>query len=148
MIKTLILASLLSTTNLHFKVPSFLSKHKEKESAGKVVETYKARITYYTVGEDRFGSRVADPSVRRAKPGVTIAHHPRYKFGTRVRIPELKGFVGDGEFIVQDRGSAVTRKKASHGKTYVIDVFVKDKKTMKYLMRNRPMYMKVYILKK
>jgi len=103
------------------------------------------RVTYYTVGEDKYGSLVADPSVKRAKPGITCAAHKSRKFGTKLHIPQLKGVVGDGTFIVQDRGGAVNKRTASKGKREVIDIFVKDKKTMKRLMRSQPMNMKVYV---
>lgn len=111
------------------------------------LEKYRARVTYYTVGEDKWGDRVADPKTHRAKQGTTVAHHPKYSFGTSIRIPQLEGVVGDGNFKVQDRGSAVTKKRASRGRTYVIDVFVKNKRTMRKLMHSQPMYMDVYVMK-
>ena len=61
----------------------------------------------------------------RNKQGVGVAAHPDFSFGTRLNIPSLKGALdGDDEFTVIDRGSAVTKKKASKGKCYVFDVFV------------------------
>jgi len=81
-----------------------------------------ARITYYNKREAG-GDRLAS-SNQRAKEGVTVAAHPNFAFGTKLVIPALKGKVGNGEFVVQDRGSAVTSKKASHGKAYVFDVYV------------------------
>ncbi|MCK5870175.1 MAG: hypothetical protein KAG45_05975 [Methyloprofundus sp.] len=124
---------------------SFKSKvsHTEKEP-----ETIKirARITYYSVGQDKYGSRNADPSSKRSKIGVTVAAHPKFKFGTKLSIPGLKGIVGDGNFVVQDRGGAVTRKVASKGKHYVFDVFVTPSQRRKYMYK-LPMYMDVEVLK-
>lgn len=117
--------------------------HTEKEP-----ETIKirARITYYSVGQDKYGSRNADPSSKRSKIGVTVAAHPKFKFGTKLSIPALKGIVGDGNFVVQDRGGAVTRKVASKGKHYVFDVFVTPAQRRKYMYK-LPMYMDVEVLK-
>ena len=141
-IKTLVAtATLFVCSSCASKIP-----HSNKEY---IVEKYKARITYYTGAEDRrYGSRVADPNTKRAKAGVTVAHHKRYKFGTIVKIPKLKGVVGNGYFEVQDRGPAINSKRASRGKTYVIDVYVKDKRTIRKLAKTMPMYMDVYIIKK
>ena len=115
---------------------------------GKEPETIKirARITYYSVGQDKYGSRNADPSSKRSKIGVTVAAHPKFKFGTKLSIPALKGIVGDGNFVVQDRGGAVTRKVASKGKHYVFDVFVTPSQRRKYMYK-LPMYMDVEVLK-
>ena len=123
----------------------FNFKHKTEAAQ---YDTIRARVTYYTVGEDKWGSRVACPKTKRAKHGVTVAAHKRIPFGTVIEIPELKGFVGtDGSFIVQDRGGAVNSRKASNGKTMVIDVFVRNKSSMKKLMYSRPMYMNIRIKK-
>jgi hypothetical protein len=60
-----------------------------------------------------------------------------------VVIPKLRGIIDDGQFVVQDRGSAVTSKKASGGKFPVIDVYVRNKKEMKTLSKMLPRYMEV-----
>lgn len=104
-----------------------------------------ARITYYTPASPD-GKRVAWSRVKAAKEGTTIAAHPKLPFGTKVEIPELKGIVGNGQFTVQDRGSAVTKKKASHGKTDVIDVFVNSERKLRNITKTKPKYMKVHIL--
>ena len=104
-----------------------------------------ARITYYTP-ECAYGKRVAWSKVKAAKEGVTIAAHPKLPFGTRVLIPELKGVVGNGTFIVQDRGSAVTSKKASRGKADVIDVFVNSERKLRKITKTKPKYMKIHII--
>lgn len=85
----------------------------------------KARVTYYHVGEDKWGSRIATGG--RAKQGVTIAAERAFPFGTAIRIPELRGLVGDGNFVVQDRGRYVQSRKASRGECPVFDVFVSSK---------------------
>ena len=110
-----------------------------------VEEKHSARITYYTVGEDKWGSLTADPNTPRAKEGICVAAHPDFPFGTKLHIPSLTNKVGDGNFIVQDRGSAVTKKKAAKGKGYVFDVFVSNKYKMRTHARNRPMFMDVFI---
>jgi 3D (Asp-Asp-Asp) domain-containing protein len=105
-----------------------------------------ARITYYSPDQDRWGWRNADPTVKKSTVGVTVAAHPCHEFGTKVYIPKLAGVVGDGHFIVQDRGSAVTHKHASGGKCEVIDVFVQNKSTIRRLSHKNPEHMTVYIL--
>lgn len=106
----------------------------------------RARITYYSIGQDKWGSLNACPKTKRSKIGVTVAAHPKFKFGTKLTIPKLKGIVGDGNFIVQDRGGAVTRKTASKGKHYVFDVYVTPAQRRKYATQ-LPEYMDVYVIK-
>ena len=119
---------------------SNLTQEKQKK------EKYTARITYYSVGQDKWGDKVACPQTPRAKEGITIAAHPQFKFGTKVHIPQLKDKIGDGNFIVQDRGGAVTKKKAAKGKAYVFDIFVSNQTKMWKHAYNRPMYMDVYVI--
>jgi len=107
---------------------------------------YTARITYYSVGQDKWGDKVACPKTPRAKEGITVAAHHDFKFGTQVFIPELKNKIGNGKFVIQDRGSAVKSKKAANGKAYVFDVFVRTQKELWRHAYNKPMYMDVYIL--
>tara|TARA_R110000772_G_scaffold94802_7_gene192944 strand:+ start:1756 stop:2184 length:429 start_codon:yes stop_codon:yes gene_type:complete len=106
----------------------------------------KARITYYC-GRDKWGSRVACPKTRRANRGVTVAAHPDFKFGQKIYIPKLKNIIGDGYFNVQDRGGAVTKRRASKGKTYVFDVYVSSYNELKRNARKLPMYMNVHIIR-
>lgn len=110
------------------------------------IQVVKARITYYC-GRDKWGSRVACPRTKRANRGVTVAAHPDFKFGQRIYIPSLKNVVGNGYFKVQDRGGAVTRKKASRGKYYVFDVYVSSYNELKRNARKLPMYMNVHIIR-
>lgn len=102
--------------------------------------TVRARVTYYS--GDKY---VACPKTKYPKVGVSVAAHPRFKFGTKITIPALKGVVGDGEFIVQDRGPAVTKRTASGGKTPVFDVFVSSKSRIRDLMTEVPDYVDVIV---
>ena len=114
----------------------------------KPVTRYKkitCRVTYYTADKE-WGTRVAAPGVKKAIQGVTVAAHPDFKFGTKISIPRLKGIMDDGLFIVQDRGSAVTKKTASRGKAYVIDIYLSKPSLLKYYTK-LPAYMDVYIAK-
>jgi len=104
-----------------------------------------ARITYYTPASP-YGDRVACQKAKRAKEGITVAAHPKLPFGTRVEIPDLNGIVGSGHFIVQDRGSAVTKKTASRGKADVIDVYLNSNQKLIKLTKIKPEYMKVRII--
>lgn len=133
-----------TTSNLNKESTWFDNIFKKKNISQPI--KHKARITYYSVGQDKWGDKVACPKTPRAKEGITIAAHPDFKFGTKIRIPRLKGIIGDGDFVVQDRGSAVTKKRASKGNAYVFDVFVKSKSLLWKHAYNRPMYMDVYIL--
>lgn len=105
---------------------------------------YKARITYYNP-DSTWGSKVACQKTKKAVKGVTIAAHPDFKYGTKVSIPELAGIVGDGTFVVQDRGPAVTKKSASNGQGYVFDVYVSNTK-ISTITKRVPMWMDVYVL--
>jgi hypothetical protein len=108
-------------------------------------ETYNARITYYRDGS----GKVSDRNTKRAIKGITIAAHPKFPFGTKVVIPQLNGKLdSNDEFIVQDRGSAVTKKKASRGKAFVFDIYVKTDKEVRYYAKHFPAYMVVKVLYK
>lgn len=109
------------------------------------VHKFRARITYYRP-EAPWYKKVSDPSVKIAKEGVTVAAHPDFGFGTRVHIPILKDKISDGNFVVQDRGSAVTKKVAAHGHGYVFDVYVTNQTRLNFFARNTDMWSDVYIL--
>lgn len=112
-----------------------------KQSKGK---TQLARITYYCASEDgKWKNKVSDQRVKYARYGTTVAACPSVPFGTKVVIPKLRGIIDDGQFVVQDRGSAVTSKKASGGKLPVIDVYVRSREEMRSLARKLPRYMEV-----
>lgn len=108
-----------------------------------------SRITFYDPNQDKWGDRVADPKIKKAKRGVTIAAHTDFPFGTKVKIPQLDGIIGDGVFTVQDRGGAVTKKKADYkyGKRkYVWDIFVDTSRERRNHTKNLPDYMEVIVL--
>jgi hypothetical protein len=109
-------------------------------------QVYTARVTYYT-DDGKWGNKVACQTSKIATEGTTVAAHPDFKFGTRLFIPDLKGKLGDGVFVVQDRGPAVTKKQASKGKAYVFDVYVKNDEKLSRFARVKPEYMKIYVLK-
>lgn len=100
-----------------------------------------ARITFYTGQKERVAY-----TGKHAIEGVSVAAHPKYKFNTKIYIPTLSGIIGDGVYTVQDRGSAVTKRKASHGKTDVFDIYIRSNSKFKQLAYNIPEYMSVYIL--
>jgi 3D (Asp-Asp-Asp) domain-containing protein len=112
----------------------------------KYTQVYTARITYYST-DKKWGNRVACQRSKRAKEGISVAAHPNFKFGTKLYIPGLKGKIGNGNFIVQDRGGAVTSKKASRGKAYVFDVYVTSHSKIRKHAHSQPEYMKVYVQK-
>ena len=119
---------------------------KDNKATSKYSQVYTARITYYST-DGKWGNRVACQSTKRAKEGVSVAAHPNFKFGTKLYIPQLKGKIGNGNFIVQDRGSAVTKKKASRGKAYVFDIYVTSHSKIHKYAHSQPEYMKVYVQK-
>lgn len=111
----------------------------------KYIHHHTARVTYY-YPQPPYGSKVACSKTKYANEGTTVAAHPDFKFGTKLYIPELKNSVDDGYFIVQDRGPAVTSKRASNGRAYVVDVFVKSRSRLQHLTKTEPAYMKVYVV--
>ena len=101
----------------------------------------KARITFYSRGEDKYGSRIAVGG--RAHEGRTVAAARTIPFGTLIKIPALAGFVGTGNFVCEDRGSDVNRAKASRGRAPVIDVYCASPAKRRWLARSLPEYMEV-----
>lgn len=131
-------------TALFFTWSSFLPFNKSEPK--KELELYTARITYYS-NDSKWGNKVACQASKIAKEGITIAAHPDFKFGTKIVIPELKNTIGSGEFEVQDRGPAVTKKVASRGKAYVFDIYVSNKSKISKYAAAKSEYMKVYVVK-
>lgn len=111
------------------------------------VHREKARVTFYS-NDPKWGKRVACQKTKYATEGITVAAHPKYKFGTKLFIPKLKGVIGDGIFVVQDRGGAVTRKVASNGKAFVFDVYVSSHSKIQKLKTKVPDYLEVQVLEK
>ncbi len=67
----------------------------------------------------------------RAIEGITLAAPKQIPFGTRVSFPQLRGVVGTGKFVVQDRGAGAS---ILHSPEW-FDVFVDNKQRMKQFMR-------------
>lgn len=125
------------------QIEKYEEQNPKKRSKGK---PQLARITYYCASEDgKWKNRVSDQKVKYARYGTTVAACPSVPFGTKVVIPKLRGIIDDGQFVVQDRGSAVTSKKASGGKLPVIDVYVRSREEMRNLARKLPRYMEILI---
>jgi hypothetical protein len=101
-----------------------------------------ARVTFYSRGEDKYGSKIA--SGGRATEGRTVAMEKSIPFGTPVVIPFLRGVVGGGEFVCEDRGRDVNKRKASYGKYPVIDVYCANPAKRRRLSYELPEYMEVY----
>ena len=105
-----------------------------------------ARITYYGKHEDKWGDRIACSQHDRAKVGQTIASESSYPCGTRVYVPQLANIVGgSGLFTVQDRGSAIQLRKASHGKCPVFDIYAGTRRQMRKWAAVTPEYLEYEI---
>lgn len=128
----------LCSCNVSKKIPCQLD-------TAKSTKKIKARITYY-YPEKPYWKKVSDPKIKTATEGVTVAAHPDFPFGTKVFIPELKNKLNDGIFLVQDRGSAVTSKKASSGTAYVFDVYVSSAKKMNHYSNTIDMWSDIFVL--
>ena len=102
----------------------------------------KARVTFYSNGEDKYGSKLATGG--RAREGRTVAMEKSIPFGTPVVIPFLRGVVGGGEFVCEDRGRDVNNRKASAGRYPVIDVYCSNPSKRRRLSLELPAYMDVY----
>lgn len=140
--KTLLLVSLVAGI---CSCSTVQSKAPVKPAPESSLKKIKARITYY-YPEKPFWKKVSDPKIKVATEGVTVAAHPDFPFGTKVFIPELKNKLDDGTFVVQDRGSAVTSKKAAKGTAYVFDVYVSNSRKMRFYEKNVDMWSDVYIM--
>jgi hypothetical protein len=98
--------------------------------------SHKARITFYNAHEDKFGARTACGG--KARQGRTIAAESGFSFGTWVRLPALRRWLGCDKFVVEDRGTAVERRKASQGRMPVFDVFIGNRRLYKQLANLPP----------
>lgn len=108
----------------------------------------KVRTTYYCAAEDRkWGNKVAMSSKLRASEGVTVAVDPKViPYGSTIKIPELEQSIGSEVFIAQDTGSSVKSRKASGGKTIIIDVYVDSRYKMNVLAANNDPYLDAYLV--
>lgn len=101
------------------------------------VSSIRARVTIYNPYEDRFHSRVAIGG--RAREGVTMAAPSAFAFGSKVTVPQLSGVVGNGQFIVEDRGTALERAYR-HGQIR-LDVYVSTRSKLRQLKYELPEFM-------
>lgn len=96
-----------------------------------------ARVTYY------WGDSITSTG-KKPICGKTLAVDPKIiPYGSKVSIPRLKK-----EFISSDTGPDVVKKKASKGKTIVVDVFCSSRAKAQWYIKNFPMYMRIKIDKK
>lgn len=100
-----------------------------------------ARVTFYNKHEDEYGNRIASSNKRRARRGYTCAAESAFSFGTIVKIPWLARLLGAETYVVEDRGSAVEKRKASHGTVPVFDIYVDSKRETKLLAAIVPPYL-------
>ena len=124
------------------KALNFSASQPKQKIVSKIKQKPKlARITFYNKHEDKYGNRIACSSRRRAVRGRTAAAESQFPFGTIVKIPWLTKLLGTGRYVVEDRGSAVERRKASRGTVPVFDLYVETKKEMKRLAAIVPAYL-------
>lgn len=87
------------------------------------------RVTHYTTGEDKYGSKTAKPNymgVSNAVDQVSAAVDPKLiPYGSWVEIKDKNGKIH--KVYAHDTGSAVKAQKASRGTMPVIDIFSKNK---------------------
>jgi 3D (Asp-Asp-Asp) domain-containing protein len=96
-----------------------------------------ARVTYY------WGDKITSTG-KKPICGKTLAADPKaIPYGSIVSIPAMKK-----QFVVSDTGSALVSKKASKGKTIVVDVFCSSRAKAQWYIKNYPQYMKIKIEKK
>lgn len=147
-LKYILIASILffaapSTSLANIKLNPFFGKSSLKSI--QKTKTILARITYYGPNEDKYGSKLA--CGLRAKEGETVAGHSNFPFFTKISIPELDKIMPNNHFLIEDRGSAIQSKRASHGKCFVFDVFLnKRNRELNKFASKMPPYMKVKIL--
>ena len=105
-------------------------------------EYFLARVTFYS-DDPKYGKKTA--SGRLARHGTTVAAAKKVPFGTQYEIPRLKQWIStDGNFRVEDRGSAVDKRTASRGRLPVIDVYVKSSDYVRRLGGRSGNVFKVY----
>jgi 3D (Asp-Asp-Asp) domain-containing protein len=106
----------------------------EPEPKSKPSKKLKVRVTAYWCGQDPDTSRFRSSTGYTLKSGRSCAVDPRI-------IPYGSTVVIDGkEFKAIDTGTDVIRKKASHGKLPVVDLFYKTEKQAMVALDNLPMH--------
>lgn len=108
----------------------------------------KARVTAYSASEDkRWRNKISTSTTKRAQEGETAAVNPKdIPYFSKIIIPSLRGVLGlDGIFKAEDTGSALKTRKASGGKTPVIDIYLASRAKMNLFAKIVPEYLDVYI---
>ncbi len=99
-------------------------------------QEYNARVTYYwTCTITSLG--------KKPIAGKTIAVDPKIiPYGSKVRIPQM-----NKTYVAGDVGPDVVSKRASKGKTIVVDIYCSSKAEAQELIKKYPMYMKIKVEK-
>lgn len=131
---------------IYLLIPLLLIGCATKQEQGKYLG--KVRTTYYCAAEDKkWGSQVAMHPKMRAVAGKTVAVDPRIiNYGTHIKIPGLEKYFGDSYFVAEDTGGAVKSRKASGGKTLVLDIYVDNRVKMNYLANNNEPYLDAFLI--
>lgn len=99
-------------------------------------QEYNARVTYYWTGH-------ITSLGKKPIAGKTIAVDPKIiPYGSKVTIPQM-----GKTFVAGDVGPAVIAKKASKGKTIVVDIYCSSKAEAQKLIKKYPLYMKIKVEK-
>jgi hypothetical protein len=110
-------------------------------TSAKAPRHVRARVTFYNPHEDKYGSKIAIGG--RAHEGTTMAAPSCMPFGLQVNVPQLRGHVGTGNFVIQDRGSAL--EKAYRRGQLRLDVYVSTRAKLAQCRRGLPEYMEATI---
>ena len=99
-------------------------------------QEYNARVTYYWTGH-------ITSLGKKPIAGKTIAVDPKIiPYGSKVEIKEM-----GKTYTAGDTGEWVVSKKASRGKTIVVDIYCATKQEAQNYIKNHPMYMKIQVSK-
>lgn len=99
-------------------------------------QEYNARVTYYWTGN-------ITSLGKKPIAGKTIAVDPKIiPYGSKVEIPEI-----GRSYVAGDTGPWVKSKKASNGKTIVVDIYCSSKAEAQKLIKKYPQYMKIKVEK-
>lgn len=99
-------------------------------------QEYNARVTYYWMGN-------ITSLGKKPIAGKTIAVDPKLiAYGSKIHIPKM-----NKTFVAGDVGPDIISKKASKGKTIVVDIYCSSKKEAQSYIKKYPMYMKIKISK-
>lgn len=99
-------------------------------------QEYNARVTYYWTGH-------ITSLGKKPIAGKTIAVDPKIiPYGSKVEIPQI-----GKTYISGDTGPWVVSKKASRGKTIVVDIYCQTKVEAQKMIKKYPAYMKIKVTK-